>query len=104
MAIYTPSTPIYPIGQGAAYSITTASGTNTLKAGPGIYYGASVVTAGTASTFSVSDGTTLLTTATNQSAGLVTSPFPSGVGVVFNTSLVVVTAGIAVSTTAFLFQ
>ena len=94
----------YPVSPSAQYVITTASGTTTAKAGPGIYYGGSVITAGAASTYQILDGTTAITgTGTNQSAGLVTSPLPNGIGVICQTSVVIVQQGTGVSTTAWLF-
>jgi len=91
----------YPIQQSVSYALLTAAGTSTIDPGPGVFYGVNVITAGAASTIQVLDGTNALTgTLTNQVAGVVASGLPSGVGVRYLTSLVVIAAGTAVSTAA----
>lgn len=94
----------YPIQHSAGYATLTASGTTTQKAGAGVIYGVNVTTAGTASTVQLLDGTNALTAVTtNTTVGAVSLGFPSGVGIRFNTSLVVIYAGTAVSTSQVYF-
>jgi hypothetical protein len=91
----------YPMQQSVAYNLLTTAGTTTVDPGPGVFYGVNVITPGTASTIQVLDGTNALTgTLTDQSAGALAAGIPSGVGVRYLTSLVVITAGTAVSTAA----
>jgi hypothetical protein len=91
----------YPVQPSAAYGTLSTAGTTTVDASPGVFYGLNVLTAGAASTIQVLDGTTALTgTLTNQAAGAVATGLPSGIGVRYLTSLVVITAGTGVSTTA----
>ena len=72
-----------------------------MKATAGVLYGHNVITVGAASTIQYFDGTQPITgTLTNQTAGNLATGLPAGIGGRFNTSLVVVTAGTAVSTGA----
>lgn len=91
----------YPIQQSVSYTLLTASGTNTVDPGPGVFYGVNVLTAGTASTIQILDGTNAITgTLTDTAVGSLAAGIPSGIGVRYLTSLVVITAGTAVSTAA----
>jgi hypothetical protein len=75
------------------YRTITTSGTTTVNVGTGVYYGYHVNSPGTTPTVYVMDGTnTLDGTATITSQALVT-PTPAGIGLRFNTSLLIVQAG-----------
>jgi hypothetical protein len=90
----------YPTAYSGSFTtLAIAAGTTTVDPGPGIFMGASVVTAGAASTIQFLDGTSAFTpVTTNQAAGAVGLGIPTGIGVRYLTSLVLITAGTAVST------
>lgn len=104
MPTFVPSNPLIWVTPAATYLITTTAGTSTAKPGPGIYYGSTVLTAGTNSTMGVFDGTTgIIPTSTNTAVGAVTVGLPAGVGAACATSVVIVATGTAVATTAHWF-
>jgi hypothetical protein len=91
----------FDLGSGVAHSIgdcqytaITTTGTTTVKPTAGVFYGLTQIALGTAASVSVFDGATaLLGTNTIALLNGVLTPAPSGLGIRFNTSLVVVTAG-----------
>jgi hypothetical protein len=87
-----------PVAPAANYTAISTNGTTTVKGTPGIYYGASLIAAGTAATMQAFDGTTPITAVSTGSLGVPLSLFPAGIGVKFATSLVVVSAGTAAGT------
>jgi hypothetical protein len=87
----------------ANYVITTASGTTTAKATSGIYYGSTVVTAGTNSTMAVLDGAAqFVPTTTNTAVGGVSLGVPAAGARTVN-NILIVSTGTAVSTTAHFY-
>lgn len=91
----------YPIQQSVAYNLISTAGTTTVDPGPGVFYGINVIGAGTASTLQIFDGTNAITgTLTDTAVGAIASGIPAGIGVRYLTSLIVVSAGTAVSTAA----
>lgn len=87
--------------QAAGYTQITTAGTTTVKGSSGVFFGAydPVLGTGTTSTaFSVFDGTVPIQgTATLTALNQLVSAIPSGVGLKFATSLVVVTTGTTVT-------
>jgi len=93
----------YPVQHSGAYVVVSTAGTTTADPDTGIFFGANVLSAGTASTIQIFDGTQALTPlTTNTVVGAVALGVPSGVGIRCS-NLLVVTAGTAVSTTAIYF-
>jgi hypothetical protein len=94
----------YPIQQYTGSVNITTAGTTTCKATAGAVYGCSVLTAGTASTIQILDGTRALTpVVTNTAVGSVSMGIPTGIAAACATSVIVITAGTAVSTSVVWF-
>lgn len=81
--------------QTAGFTQIATNGTTTIKSGPGVFFGINPITLGTTASVSAFDGTVaLLGTNVLSIINSLINPAPQGVGIRFNTSLVVVTAGI----------
>ena len=76
------------------YAVCT-TGTTTVKAVSGIYFGAYSPVLGTTPTVAVNDGTTALVATSTPTLNVLLNPFLQGVGIRFATSLVVVVTGTA---------
>ncbi|HXN95971.1 MAG TPA: hypothetical protein VN879_15815 [Candidatus Acidoferrales bacterium] len=84
------------MAQAANYTAITTSGTTTVANGPGIYFSSYLWALGTGAGIGVLDGTnTLMAVSTSTTLLSALSPGPGGLGIKFNTSLVVVTSGTA---------
>ena len=82
----------------ANYTSITTAGTTTIKSGGGLYFGAMSIASGTSYTLTAYDvqgtnSTQLIATATAVGGSGVGAAGPSGLGVRFGGSLVIVTAG-----------
>lgn len=81
--------------QTAGFTQIATNGTTTVKSGPGVFFGINPITLGTTASVSAFDGTVALVgTNVLSIINSLINPAPQGVGIRFNTSLVVVTAGI----------
>lgn len=85
--------------QTAGFTQITTNGTTTVKSGSGVFFGINPIAIGVTASVSAFDGTAALigTGALSLINGLINAG-PSGVGVRFGTSLLVVTAGVTPAT------
>lgn len=83
---------IVQMAESCGYTNITGTGTTTVKAESGIFFGISAVAVGTSVTVAVVDGAnTILGTATVSSVNQVITALPAGLGQRFSTLAVVVT-------------